>query len=202
MRKWLYVPMITLCLLLTACGGAGEEPVEDLRSRYQEMSGCTMEAVVRCDQEGLEWESSLRCDYIPDGESTVEILSPETVAGVKAIFNDSDWRLEYDGYSLNAGTLSQEEISPALCLPRLISALREGWLLEENEEDWGEVPCLRICMDQTGAQDGKILSTVWLRRDDGTPLGGEIAVDSEIILTAEFTKFSFYDTIVPLDESK
>ena len=30
---------------------------------------------------------------------------------------------------------------------------------------------------------------------DGTPLRGEIAVDGEIILTAEFTSFSFYDTI-------
>ena len=30
---------------------------------------------------------------------------------------------------------------------------------------------------------------------DGTPLRGEIAVDGEIILTADFTSFSFYDTI-------
>ena len=29
----------------------------------------------------------------------------------------------------------------------------------------------------------------------GTPVRGEIAVDGEIILTAEFTSFSFYDTI-------
>ena len=43
--------------------------------------------------------------------------------------------------------------------------------------------------------DGKILSTLWLRQDDGTPLRGEISVDGEIILTAEFTSFDFYDTI-------
>ena len=50
-------------------------------------------------------------------------------------------------------------------------------------------------MDQTGEQNGKILSTLWLRQEDGTPLRGEIAVDGEIILTADFTSFSFYDTI-------
>ena len=81
------------------------------------------------------------------------------------------------------------------CLPQLMSALRDGWLLEENTEDWNGTPCLRLTVDQSGPQDGKILSTLWLRTEDGTPVRGEIAVDGEIILTADFTSFSFYDTI-------
>ena len=36
---------------------------------------------------------------------------------------------------------------------------------------------------------------VALREEDGTPLRGEISVDGENILTAEFTSFAFYDTI-------
>ena len=139
--------------------------------------------------------AELKCDYVPGGESTVEVLSPENIAGVKAVLRDTDWYLEYDGKSLDAGTLSREEISPAACLPRLMNALRGGWLLEENQESWEEVPCLRITVDQSGSQNGKIISTVWLRLDDGTPLRGEIAVDGEIILTAEFTAFTFCDTI-------
>lgn len=191
--------MMTLLLLLAACGGrgGGEKDVQaaDLRDRYHDMAGCTMEAAVSCDQEGLAWEAELRCEYVPGGESTVEVLSPETIAGVKAVLNDTDWRLEYEDASLNAGTLSDEEISPAACLPRLMSALRDGWLLEENEEAWNGVPCLRLTVDQTGVKDGKILSTVWLNLADGTPVRGEIAVDGEIILTADFTSFSFYDTM-------
>jgi len=194
-RKWSYVPMITLCFLLTSCGGNTGEEVTDFRSPYQEMEGCTMEAVVSCDQEGLEWEAQLACEYVPGNESTVEVLAPETVAGIRAVFTDSDWRLEYEDTCLNVGSLSDEELSPALCLPRLMSALRDGWLLEENEEDWGETPCFRMSLDQSGPQGGKIISTLWLRQDDGTPLRGEIAVDGEIILKAEFTEFAFYDTI-------
>ena len=186
--------MTLLLLLLAACGGGGEGTA-DLRDRYHDMTGCTMEAAVSCGQEGLAWEAVLRCDYVPGGESTVEVLSPETIAGVKAVLGEPEWRLEYQGDSLNAGTLSDEEISPAACLPRLMCALRDGWLLEENEEAWNGVPCLRLTVDQTGVKDGKILSTVWLRQDDGTPLRGEIAVDGEIILTADFTSFAFYDTI-------
>nr|WP_326186517.1 hypothetical protein [uncultured Oscillibacter sp.] len=189
------VPMMALCLLLTACGGTGEADTADPRDRYHDMAGCTMEATVSCDQQGLEWEASLRCDYVPGGESIVEVLAPETIAGVKAVLEEDTWRLEYEDACLNAGTVSREEISPAACLPRLMNALRDGWLLEENRETWNEVPCLRLTVDQSGTQDGKIVSTVWLRQDDGTPLRGEIAVDGEIFLTAEFTSFVFYDTI-------
>ena len=88
--------MITLLLLLAACGGRGggegESRTADLRDRYHDCAGCTMEAAVSCDQEGLAWEAELRCEYVPGGESTVEVLSPETIAGVKAVLNDTDWR--------------------------------------------------------------------------------------------------------------
>lgn len=197
MRRGLFIPMTALLLLLTACagGGTGEAETVDLRQQYHDMAGCTMEAAVTCGQEGLEWEALLRCAYTPDGESTVEVLEPESIAGVRAVLSDGGWNIEYEGACLNAGPLSGQEISPAVCLPRLMSALRDGWLLEENREEWNETPCLRLTVDQSGLQDGKIVSTVWLRQEDGTPLRGEIAVDGEIILTADFTSFSFCDTM-------
>ena len=52
-------------------------------------------------------------------------------------------------------------------------------------------------VDQTGVKDGKILSTVWLSLETGAPVRGEIAVDGEILLTADFTSFSFCDTMSP-----
>lgn len=196
-RRGLFVPMTALLLLLAACagGGTGKTETVDLRQRYHDMAGCTMEAAVTCGQEGLEWEALLRCDYAPEGESTVEVLEPESIAGVRAVLSDGDWHIEYEDACLNAGTLSSQEISPAVCLPRLMSALRDGWLLEENREEWNETPCLRLTVDQSGLQDGKIVSTVWLRQEDGVPLRGEIAVDGEVILTADFTSFSFCDTM-------
>ena len=128
-----------------------------------------MEAVVTCTQEGQVWEASMKCDYTPEGESTVEVTAPETIAGVKAVITQEDWSLAYEDVCLNAGTLSEETVSPAVCLPRLMSALRDGWLLEENREDWNEVACQRLTLDQTGSGGGKIVSDIWLRQDTGTP---------------------------------
>ena len=154
-----------------------------------------MEAEVSCDQGGALWQADLRCEYAPEGETTVEVLAPETIAGVRAVLSGGEVELMYEDQCLNAGTVSSERISPMACLPYLVDALREGWLLEESREDWGEIPCTRLTVDQTGSQGGKILSTLWLREADGIPVRGEIAVDGEVILTADFTSFSFYDTI-------
>lgn len=195
MRKWLCVPMMTLLLLLSACGGKGESEAADLRDRYHDMAGCTMEAAVTCSQGDRVWQTELRCEYVPDGEITVEVLSPETIVGVRAVLDGATLTLEYEDLCLNAGTLSSQSVSPMACLPRLMSALRDGWLLEENEETWNDVSCRRLMVDQSGTQNGKIVSTVWLRQEDGTPVRGEISVDGENILTAEFTSFTFYDTI-------
>lgn len=205
MRKGKCVPMITLCLLLTACGGpadnGGISDAAAARAPYHDMAGCTMEASVTCGQGDQLWEATLKCDYVPEGETTVEVLAPETIAGVRAVVDGTELRLEYEDLCLNAGTLSEQSVSPMVCLPRLMSALRDGWLLEENRETWNEVACMRITVDQSGVQDGKILSTIWIREDNGCPLRGEIAVDGEIILTAEFTSFAFYDTITSPGES-
>lgn len=196
MRRWICVPMIALCLLLCACRTVGtESKTEHLLQPYQEMSGCTMEAEVACGTGYDEvFSFTLKCEYTPE-ESTVEILEPETVAGVRAVLSGDMASLVYKDLCLNVGTLSKENISPMECLPQLMAGLREGWLLEENREDWQGTPCIRLCHDRTGRNGGKIVTAVWLKQEDGLPLHGEIAVEDEIILTAEFTSFTFCDII-------
>lgn len=184
------VPMITLCLLLCACGGGEKQTAQAARAPYQEMESAQMTAEVTAFYGDEVSAFTLRCDYAPE-TSTVEVLAPETAAGVKARMDGDGLTLLYEDDCLPAGPLSGEELSPASCLPRLMSALRGGWLLEENEEDWGEDACLRLALEQTGAEGGKIVSTLWLRAEDHVPVRGEIAVDEKIILQAEFTDFQF-----------
>ena len=197
MRRVLCVPMLLLCLL-TACGGTEKTPdPEALRRPYQEMTGCTMEAQVSCSQEDLLWEAVLRCTYNPTGESQVEVVAPESIAGVQLTLDGETGRMTYGELCLDAGPIGSEKLSPAACLPRLMHALREGWLLEENRESWKDLPCRRLTLDETGENGGKICSTVWLREEDGLPVRGEIETDGVVILTAEFTDFSFCEPVPP-----
>ena len=202
MRKGSCVPMMALCLLLMGCGAGEESGAEALRQPYREMTGCAMTAEVRCGgEDGTVGDFTLRCEYAPEGVTTVEVLAPETAAGVIAEIDGEELTLRYRDLVLGAGTVSSEKLSPMECLPELMAALREGWLLSESWETVGEEPCLRLELDRTGAEGGKIVSTLYLRDGDGTPVYGEIAVEGKVLLKAAFTDFTFGETCDTIPEN-
>ena len=124
------------------------------------------------------------------GETTVEVLAPETIAGVKAVLSDGEVELVYEDQCLNAGNLSSQEVSPMACLPQLMSACGR-WLLEESEEDWQETSCLKSDGGPDRRAEWADPSTPLAAWEDGTPLRGRSPWMGEIILTADFTSFSF-----------
>lgn len=195
MRTLAVVLCAQMLMLLCACGAAPEEEKESLLERYQTAQQLSMEAQVRFGSAEQVEEYTLRCDWYADGSAEIEVMEPEDIAGLKASVDGEDLTLIYEDMVLPAGELSSEEISPAMALPVLMRSVREGWLLEESREDWGEVPCVRLSWDLTGENGGKVLSALWIRKDDGTPVHGEITVDEEIILQVEFTDFTFGATI-------
>lgn len=202
MRKGSCVPMMALCLLLMGCGAGEESAAEALRQPYREMTGCAMTAEVRLSgEDGTVGDFTLRCEYDPEGVTTVEVLAPETAAGVIAEIDGEDLTLRYRDLVLGAGTVSSEKLSPMECLPELMAAAREGWLLSESRETVGEEPCLRLTLDRTGEEGGKIVSTLYLREGDGVPVYGEIAVEGAVVLKAAFTDFTFGETCDTIPEN-
>ena len=202
MRKGSCVPMMALCLLLMGCGAGEESAAEALRQPYREMTGCAMTAEVRLSgEDGTVGDFTLRCEYDPEGVTTVEVLAPETAAGVIAEIDGEDLTLRYRDLVLGAGTVSSEKLSPMECLPELMAAAREGWLLSESRETVGEEPCLRLTLDRTGEEGGKIVSTLYLREGDGVPVYGEIAVEGTVVLKAAFTDFTCGETCDTVEEN-
>ena len=202
MRKGPCVPMMALCLLLMGCGAGEESAAEALRQPYREMTGCAMTAEVRLSgEDGTVGDFTLRCEYDPEGVTTVEVLAPETAAGVIAEIDGEELTLRYRDLCLGAGTVSSEKLSPMECLPELMAAAREGWLLSESRETVGEEPCLRLTLDRTGEEGGKIVSTLYLREGDGVPVYGEIAAEGEVLLKAAFTDFTFGETCDTIPEN-
>ena len=202
MRGRRCVPMMALCLLLMGCGAGEESAAEALRQPYREMTGCAMTAEVRLSgEDGTVGDFTLRCEYDPEGVTTVEVLAPETAAGVIAEIDGEELTLRYRDLCLGAGTVSSEKLSPMECLPELMAAAREGWLLSESRETVGEEPCLRLTLDRTGEEGGKIVSTLYLREGDGVPVYGEIAVEGAVVLKAAFTDFTFGENCDTIDRN-
>ena len=194
--------LMALCLLLMGCGAGEESGAEALRQPYREMTGCAMTAEVRLSgEDGTVGDFTLRCEYAPEGVTTVEVLAPETAAGVIAEIDGEELTLRYRDLVLGAGTVSSEKLSPMECLPELMAAAREGWLLSESRETVGEEPCLRLTLDRTGEEGGKIVSTLYLREGDGVPVYGEIAVEGAVVLKAAFTDFTFGETCDTIKEN-
>ncbi len=176
-------------LLLAGCGGKGELQAEQLLQRYAAMESCTMEAVVKCEYAGELKEYTLHCDCVPAGESRVTVLAPAHLEGLSAVFEGESCSLCYEDYVLDAGTLGQSRLSPAEILPRLMDALRTGYLLEQGYESVNGEELLRLCME-TEAQGIDQYWTVWLR-EDGAPAAAEVSEKNELIFRMEFTTFSF-----------
>ncbi|MCI2059177.1 MAG: hypothetical protein LKJ80_08235 [Oscillibacter sp.] len=189
--------MIIACLLLTGCGGGkAGTAADEARQPYREMDGCTAEAKVTCGTgEDDRTAFALRCSFVPEKTSSVEILAPETVAGIRASVDSRTLALTYADLCLDTGAGGTGALSPAACIPRILEALRDGWLLEENDEKLNGVPCLRLCLDQTEQSGEKTVTAVWLKKDGGEPVYGEISSGGKIILTAEFTAFQFGDIL-------
>ena len=87
MRRWrIAVPMLTLCLLC-ACGGKTNDPLQapmDYRTDLLANGGCAFELDARVETGDRLWELSLDCELDANGDGTVKVLAPESIAGIAA----------------------------------------------------------------------------------------------------------------------
>ena len=183
MRKaLLFAPMMTLCLLLCACGG-GEETEEPLP--LSRLSAAQMEAEVLFHSGGEVRRYTLSCQWTPQS-AQVEVLAPEELAGLRALWEGEGMTLSYQDLVLDAGDLSGTDLGPAGVLPALAAAIREGYPLERSREEVGETPCLRITYD---VDEGRTLYDVWYT-EENIPLRCEVERDGTVLFEVSILRFS------------
>ena len=187
--------MAMLLALLSLCGcGGGEETAEDLLQRYESMESCSMEAVVSCEYFDERREYTLRCDYNAEGESTVTVLKPVGLQGISIRFDGEKRQVLYEDIVLDAGTIGESRLSPVEILPRMMDAVKNGWLLEENTEEMNGEALWRMTfeVEENGV---KQYWTLLFDEKTGIPLAAELTEDSRLFFTMEFTNFKINDII-------
>ena len=190
MRKMIFSAlMISLGLLLSACGKNGTDTAQRLQEHYG-----TVQAVHMTAQLDFTYRDQLRsytlCCSGGQGKYKVEILAPEHLAGIQAVFDGEEQSLVFEDFCLDAGAVSREKLSPAAVLPRMLEALETGYVFESCREKRNGAECCYVGIDTTG-ELGKIVYAVWLSEENFAPVYVEVWVDDENIFSAEFTEFEF-----------
>ena len=140
-------------LLLAGCGKKTASQAESLRQRYREMQAAQMEAEITCHLETEQRTYAVLCQWDRAGARTT-VTGPEDLAGLTASVSGEELTVSYDGAALSAGSL--RDLAPANCLPWLLRAMEEGYLVDAGQETLEGLDCLRLALDTT-APGGKVL---------------------------------------------
>ncbi len=183
--KKIFASLLPLLLLLTACGETAQT-AENIQTQYARLATADLAAKVTCHLSGESRSYELTCTVTKDGASTT-VMAPEELAGITATISPDGLTVTYDGTALSAGDLY--DVCPANCLPYLLNAIAEGYLLEQGTEDLDGVACYRMALDTTAKSGEKVLCTVWIDQNTLIPRYAEFAQNDTVILTAEMAAF-------------
>lgn len=194
-RTVICAQMITLCLILAACGrntdtGANELALE-IRAEYIAMTTCAGQVEITADYGERVYEYVMDFSYEKDGELVLTVVEPENIAGITARVADGKTALEFDGTRLETGPLSGTGLSPIDGLPALLAYAREGCIAECGMETLNDTGALRTCCRDPETQPGQgTEGTLWFNSDTHDLMRGEISVDGYVVIRCEFTTFS------------
>lgn len=201
MRKtWLLLPIL---LLLSSCAQTGEIPTQELtaeeearqvRTEYLTADSCTGTAEVTADYGQRVYEFGLDFSWEQDGETVLTLTAPADLAGLTARIAQGQSRLEFDGISLDTGTLTGENLTPLELIPTLMEWTRTGFMAQCVYETLNETPTLRVQFRDPDMQPGTGTEcTAWFSRTDHALLQAELFWNGELALSGRFSNFTLGD---------
>ena len=189
------VLMMSLCLVLTACGGAGgrseaERLALDIRGELLEMDGCAASLEVTADYGQRVYTYGMELNWRRGGETLLTLTSPENIAGVTARISAGETALEYDGTRVETGPLDETGMGPVDGVPALLDYAQEGFIAACGMEELGETEALRVdCREPEAAVGEGRACSLWFDPDTHALLQGELSMDGFTVLRCVFSDF-------------
>ena len=177
---------LLLCAVLCGCGGG--ETGNAVQEQYSTLETARLEAEVTSHTSTDSRTFTLLCSYDADGDAVTTVTAPGELAGLTAVVSGTDMTLSSEGLQLPAG--ASLDICPANCLPYLLRALADGYVLEQSSEVLDDAPCLRLALDTTAPGGGKVLCAVWLDAEGLFPRYAEFSRNEQVVLTAKLLAFT------------
>lgn len=192
------VPLMISLLLLAGCGGGGETVSSEalalaIQKDLGAMTSCSCQVALSADYETRVFDYVLDVAYDVSG-ADLTIVEPEIARGVTAHIQSGQTQLVYDGFSLDAGPLTADGLSPVEAVPAFYRAISEGYIAAVDAV--GET--LTVTYRDGESQPGVGLETVvTFDAKTKTPLWGELFFDGARIVTAQVKDFQ---CIIPQTE--
>ena len=194
MRKRLCALMMTLALVLSACGGTGgneaEKLLQQVRGSYLEMSGCIGHGEIVADYGQRVYSFGVDFSWEKEGETLLRLTYPENVVGTTAHIKNGETALEFDGVMIETGPLNETGLTPIDVIPALLHNIREGYVadcaLEERE---GLRELHTICRDPERVPGEGVEVQLWFDPETLGLLRGEISSDGVTVVRCEITEF-------------
>ena len=171
-----------MIVLLSACvtKGATEADFKQWRDSINSVDLCATVTITQGDSAA---DYDLSCSYSPES-CILEIISPETLAGVTASRSAKETQIEYDGLILSLGEM--DGVSPINALPQLIDAIIEGHLemcyLESVDEE-------KLIAAQLTIGDATTVH-LWLEPESMTPVRAEFESGGNADIKAIITQWN------------
>lgn len=178
MRKRMALLCLSL-LLLTGCTGKAEASFLKFREALTKAETVDLTAEIRAEYEDKTASFTVSCRRNADG-TTVEILEPELIKGIKAHTDGESLHLEYDGAILDLGKLNDRDMSPMTAMPLLLRSLREAHMELAWEE--GGLTAVRLVPEDDTA------ITLWIN-ENGEPENAEISYREQTLVFIGITNW-------------
>lgn len=184
------IPLMISLLVLAGCGGgegsvSGEELALAIQKDFRTMTACSCQVALTADYETRVFDYVLDVAYDTSGVD-LTIVEPDIAQGVTAHIAAGQTQLVYDGFSLDAGPLTADGLSPVEAVPTFYRAISEGYIAALDAA--GET--LTVTYRDGESQPGTGLETVvTFDAKTRTPLWGELYSDGVRVVSAQAKDF-------------
>ena len=181
MRQAKLLALMIMLTLLTACSPTknNTDKMAEIRTDFIAAERIELTAAITADYGARVYD--FRVKYTGSSQSgKIEILAPESIAGITAEVDISGITLSYDGARMETGRISG--LSPAEAIPTLIACWQQGIVKLLAEETLDSIDTLSMESDITETVRVK----TWFDANALLPLRAEISENGKTVIQCEF----------------
>ncbi len=156
----------------------------ELRTKLLER-GCSFTAQIEAHPDDGTAEFTLACVCLPDGNVTLEVTEPESIAGITATVEPGARTAQFDDVGLEFGLLADGQLAP-MAIPQILYGAWTQDYIREAGADEDRLSAVYL----SGWGDRELTVEQWLTKG-GTPLGADLWFGTKNAASVWIRDFAF-----------